>query len=635
MATHRRLVIMPGMLLMLLLWLTPLVAQEGFATNTPAAPSGFATNTPVGALNPAFPTNTPQPTPIIPNTPDAPFERYALRLWDESSLTLMLLEQVMLLKADDSERQLTIRLLQNELRRRFPGAPADLALRESLLAAMLAAPRGSVDMRPVVRPYIEYALNQLKPTFDSTQSVEFEKFGISIIPANLDADGFADAVVGVQYPAEATETSELLYSDYMLVRIDESGIYRVLESNGLFPAAPLNGIESVTLERIGDLNGDRLDEIAVSLTLTGEPNRELMIFGYRGGAPTNLVVPNQQIRYASIEDWPFSGTTLTAREYRVESAAWGCLGERDVNWAWSSNFFRPPTTFDNFTYQSRLGCLMYSIEPIFEKPVEEAIDSIQQIIPQATPEDVQAAGRAAMVLAVLQVFNSDPAGALEQVRQLAANAEPDSWLEAQTTTFLNVANEPNFTPLKLCAALETATANGACSVEQVLMRVFAEQPFRRDEPIAAQAAQLGLTIIDQLTITTVGRLDRQAVHFDLGTNSWWAFAPLDRDVYTAERISPPPGYEATQTLPPIIRPPENAVNALLLENNPEETLNVLDNAIQSNPGVPLDAAARFLQAISYDLLGDRTNARQAYFDLWVAEPDTIWGQLAAAHLERR
>lgn len=635
MPNHRRLVIPLVMLLGLFFGLTPLVAQQDFATNTPPAPAGFATNTPVGALNPAFPTNTPQPTPVIPNTPDAPFERYALRLWDESSLTLALLEQVMALQPDDAERQLAIRLLQNELRRRFPGAPADVTLREGLLAAMLAAPRGSVDMRPVVRPYLENALNQLKPIFDSTQSLEYENFGLSVIPANLDADGFADAVVGVTYPVGVTDSASLLYSDYLLVRLDESGVYRVLETNGLLPVAPLNSIESITLERIGDLNGDRLDEIAISVARTGEPNRELMIFGYRGGAPTNLVVPNQQVLYAAIEDWPFTGTTLTTREYRVESAAWGCLGERDVTWTWSSNFFRPPATLDNFSYQSRLGCLMYGIEPIFEKPVDEAIEAIEKAIPLATTEDTTAAGRAAMILAVLQVFNSDPAGALEQVRLLAGNAEPGSWLEAQSSAFLTVAGEPNFTPLKLCAALEAASANGACSVDQVLMRIFAEQPFRRDEPIEAQAAQLGLTVIDQLTITSVGRLDRQAVHFDLGINSWWAFAPLDREVYTAERISPPPGYESTQTPPPIITPPDNAVNAMLLDNNPEETLNVLDNAIQSNPGVPLDAAARFLQAISYDLLGDRTHARQAYFDLWVAAPDTIWGQLAAIHLERR
>jgi hypothetical protein len=35
------------------------------------------------------------------------------------------------------------------------------------------------------------------------------------------------------------------------------------------------------------------------------------------------------------------------------------------------------------------------------------------------------------------------------------------------------------------------------------------------------------------------------------------------------------------------------------------------------------------------LAGDRTRAKAAYYDIWVTFPDTVWGQLAGQHLERR
>lgn len=623
MTPNRRLLIGLGIVTVWVLMTTalPITAQEGFPTNPPPP------NTP--AL-PAFATNTPVPTPFVP---EAPFERYALRLWDEATLTNVLLAQIQALTLDDRERQLAIRLLQNELRRRFPSAPSDLERRETLLMTLLNAPRGSVDMRLTVRPYLEAALNELQPAFDSNQSLEYNGFSISITPANLDADGRADAVIGLQYPAGVNDPSALRYSDYTLARVDETGMYRILD--GMLPAAPSGDVESLSLERIGDLNGDRLDEVALSLTRSGAVNREMLIFGYRGGMATNLIQPGQTIDYAEIVDWAFSGTTLTAREYQVESLAWGCLGERDVTWTWSANFFRPPVALDNFTFQNHLACLLYGIEPIFEMPIADAINAIERLIPLATPADTDAAQRAALVLAVLQVFNADAGAALTSVQQLDAVAESGSWLKQQTSTFLEAANESNMTPLKLCARLEEASAYGACSVEGALRRIFTEQPFNRDEPIEAQAARLGLVVVDQLTVTEVGRLDRQAVHFDLGVDNWWAFAPTSPTAYTAEKIAPPAGYEATPLPPPIVRTPTNAVDALLLANDPAEALNVLDNAARSNPGVPLDPASRFLAAICYDLLGDRTNARRAYFDLWSAEPESIWGQLAAEHLERR
>src|SRR5512134_2076536 len=65
----------------------------------------FATNTAPAQPNvPVFATNTPRPTPQPITTPDAPFERYALRLWDETALTTVLLAQVRQLHDGEPDR---------------------------------------------------------------------------------------------------------------------------------------------------------------------------------------------------------------------------------------------------------------------------------------------------------------------------------------------------------------------------------------------------------------------------------------------------------------------------------------------------------------------------------------------------
>lgn len=611
---HRfRMAWIAGLGLALLVMAVPLAAQDGGAPSPPA----FATNTPLpGAFAP----------------PDAPLERYALRLWDERALSNLLLSQVRALRLPDGERQLAIRLLQNELQRRFPGAPARPEARLELLNAMLLAPRGSVDLRPVARPYVEYILNQERPSFAGSQALDYAGFTLRITPLRLDNDARADALIHIQYPTG--DDPSPLYVDYVLARVDETGVYRVLAAPES-PAAPFDTTRSVTLERLGDLNGDGLDEVALSVERSDAVNRELLIYGYRGGAAVSLAQPGERILYGAIRDWPLSGTTLTLREYRVESAAWQCLGERDVTWAWVSNFYRRAAPPGNFSFQNRLGCLLYGAEPIFTLPISEAISLIEGLLPLAEPEDAYSAARAGMMLAMLRLLNNDISGALQSVNQLAAQAEPGSWLAGQARAFQDAAAESGMTPLRLCARLQQADEHGACDVNQLLARLFVEQPLRRDEPIEAQLSRLGLSILDQVTLTAVGRLDRQAVRFDLGGDDWWAFAPLGRETYTAEKISAPPGYARAGAPTLLLVPPPAALSALLTANDPAAALNALDTLALGNPGVPLALSARYMQALSYDLLGDRTAARRAYYELWRDAASSVWGQLAAAHLERR
>jgi hypothetical protein len=254
----------------------------------------------------------------------------------------------------------------------------------------------------------------------------------------------------------------------------------------------------------------------------------------------------------------------------------------------------------------------------------------------AQPEDQTSAQRASMIVAMLYLLDGRSEIATQEVQALQSSAEAGSWLARQTTAFLNTVSNPGATPVTICAALETASEYGACDVDQVLSRLFVEQPLRRDQPLEAQLAAMGINVLDKQTISAIGKRDRQAFRLDVGHNRWWAFAALQSDVYTAEKIDPLPGYDMPPTLlPALVIPPDSAYDALLQENNPAAVLNILDNTSRDSASTPLAPSGRFLQALCYDLLSDRNSARRTYFALWSDDPTSVWGQLAASHLEQR
>lgn len=632
MSRRHLIMLMIGLLVVLTLAMgsLPLTAQESaFATNTPAGSLPQATAVPL-----FFATNTPPPP--VPSGPDAPVDRYALRRWDEAAMVEVLIAQVGKLRPDDLTAAKSIQLLQAELARRFPGAPSNPALRERLLRAMLAAPRGSVDLRPVVRPFIEAALNRQRPSFELPGTFNEQGFEVSVTPANLDNVGGLDAVLMTRYPAGAAG-SGLVYQDYTLAVIDPRGNYRMPDASPSFPAIPFDGREVLALSYLGDLNGDGLAELAVGTSRPGDLNAELAIFGWRSGTAASLVAPGQQVYWLDQIDWNPQSGSFTAVEAREESADWGCRARREVTWTWSFNFFRPPAQGAEFAPENSLACSLAQVEsgtPFFAMPVSMAVQTLQQALRLAGDADGYARQRAQMMLVVLYVFNGQAADALDQVEALRREAEPGSWLERQVRVFQEAAARPDMTPLKICAALEASGPAGACDVNAALSRVFTEQPLRQGEPLEAQTARLGLTIIDRVTITTVGRVPREAVRFDLGEQSWWAFAPIGKESYTAEPIAPPPGYTPRDVPTLRVSVPPAAYLTFFAGDFPA-TLALLDNAARANPGVPLDSSVRFLRALTTDLLGDRTNARNAYYELWRDDPASPWGQLAGEHLERR
>jgi hypothetical protein len=236
---------------------------------------------------------------------------------------------------------------------------------------------------------------------------------------------------------------------------------------------------------------------------------------------------------------------------------------------------------------------------------------------------------------MLQVFDGDIGSALALGLELQASAEAGSWLEAQASILVAGLMQSDIRPLEICAALLTMHQDGACHIDDALSRMLDESPLRRDTPLAEQLAELGIAVRDQMTVAQVGLADREVLRFDLAGDHWWAFGPLDREFYQAEAIATPAEFQRVNAPLPLIVAPQSAYDVLLNNDNPRALLTVLDNLIQAHPQAAVSPEVRYLRALSLDLLADRTRARQAFFDLWQQEPLSIWGQLAAEHLEAR
>lgn len=574
---------------------------------------GAAISLPTAAQEPLFVTNTPRP---IMTTPAAPMSDYGLRRWQENDLLNLLQTHAQQLTSGAAQAQQVVRLLQYELQRRFPAAPRDPDRRDALIDMLLNAPAGSVDLRPFARPHVAEALNlNLGET-----AFRSGRLMIEVLPARLDSAAPPDAVIYVR----ARSGSQLLYEDYLLARVDAQGRYSVLPND--LPAAPFGEIKTLALKGINDFNGDGVEELAVSAQTDGL-NQRLYIVGGRG----SLVEPGQTILFGEIVRLDRGG--IEVKEYRVESAAWGCLGERIVTWKWDRNFFRPVPD-DGYFYQNSAACLFYGLEPYFDVPAGEAIRKLDSVLALAPPDD-PGAQRARLMRAMLDAVNGDLDAAGAAVLQLADEAQPGSWLEQQTSAFLVASAQPDAHPVQICAALEAASEYGACQVDPLLQRLFREQPLSRSIPIEPQLAAMGITVLDTFTVSAIGRADRAGVHFDLGGPRWWAFAPLDPEFYTAEQVSRPEGASPLTTPPPpIITAVPEVYDALLVNDDPALALRLLDNLRRESPGAPAAADARYVEALSYDLLGNRETARAQYYALWRDFSQTIWGQLAAAHLQQ-
>lgn len=588
---------------------------------------------------PPFPTNTPRPTAVPTLVPDAPPDRYALRLWLEPDLLNLLIDYIRRLQPGDLEGQRAVQMIQHELVTRFPGAPHNPAQRENLLNVMLQAPRGMVDMRDVVRRWAEGALNS-QPVVDSFQA---NGFRIDVTPGNVNGDGIDDALLHITYPAMVREPDELIYDDYVLAVADSGGNYRIVDSTPSYPAAPFGTIETVSLLHFTDVNDDGLDEMVV-IVRDDDVNRRMMIFGWRNGTVISLVQPDTQLRFGTVVNWPVTNPEIvgvpemSVRVFSIESPEWGCVAQLLLQWRYSNNFFRPFQPDLNPTSQSQdsLACRLYSFEPLFSIAPAEAITIVEEILSDYPPDEPGYL-RGQMVLAMLYLLDGQPTNGLETAQRVLTVAEPGSWGANQATAFLDTMGFAGTQALDVCEALVQASLNNypACDIDAVVGYGFMVTPLVTDEPLTDQLIARGLPIIESVPIVQVGRRDRVAYNFLRAGMGWWAFAAQPDGTYLAEQIDAPEGFGDVFLPAGLLDAPQTAYTALLVFDNPSGSLSMIETAVRANPQTPLSPSARYLQAVSYDLAGNRAQAREAYYSLWAQYTNSIWGQLAARHLEQR
>ena len=592
------------------------------APGVASAQTVFATNTP--PPSPAPPTPDPLPGPV-----EASFEQYALRLWLEQDLIDVLVAQLDRLASGESDQQNAVRLTLFELERRFPGAPTNPEQRRRIVDAMRAAPRASVDMRDMVRPYIVARLNTLDGIGAGSQNaIDIDGFQVRMTALDVgDDDASSDSLLHVRYPANSDQP---LYEDFIIVTGSPAG-FRLAPLGGDIPAAPFGPVQAVNLVTAADINGSGIDEVVLRVD-RGEINDELLILGWRGGQIVNLVEPGARLLFGQLLDTNLGGPDINVAHYRVESARWNCIGQRPVRWEWTDNFYRASRDETAYRNLRTVGCAMHEAEPLFSRAPDESILAVNAILADSTLDD-QGANRASMALAMLYYLAGQEQNAEAQTASLLT-VSGDSWLDGQLNAFIDVASG-GFSPVEVCGALLRENPDGACDVDQVLARFFEENAIARGQDVVTQLRDLGLPVRQAVTVSQVGLANRELVEFNLAGASWWSFAPTAPDVYVPSPAEAPAGYESTPTptdAPPV---PPRVYETIIQRGDLREALTYIDNVRRASPGEPLPPEARYVQALVFDLLGDRANARRAYYDLWLEFPATTWGRLAGAHLERR
>jgi hypothetical protein len=606
----------------LVLVMIALFSTAGLPTQAQGQP--FATNTPR-----VLPTNTPRPPVPTPVLPDAALDFYALRLWDEGAFVRLLMSQISGLTPGDDESALASRLTQHEMGWRFPNAPNAADQREALLATMLAAPPGIVDLRALAYTHLESDFNRLQPLLGQAGQIEANGWLYDIIPANIDNRGTGDAIVRMLYPAEAVRGGSIVYMAYVMVGEESAGSYRVFPAD--YPALPMNDTLLLELLRSEDVNGDGTTDLALGIVPRAGVSGEIRLFGWRGDRVDNLIAPDQRMFYNQQVFFP--PTVIETVIYRPQSLRWGCLSQRTIRWTWTANFFRPQPD-SGYSTQATIGCTLAAEEPLFAQPLPDAINRVENLVITLSGEGVSdpSLERARLGLAVLYALD----GQIEPARQVATTVT-DNMLDRQLLALLDSLEDGDM-PVQICAAVVRAAptpAYGLCDLDGLLTRLFGDAPLSRETPIREQLAALGIRVREQVTLRSVGRLDREAFQLDLPGAPWWAFAPTQPDVYVAERIAPPPGYEATppRTTRRLDVPPL-AIEAFLRGEYPT-ALVTLDNAARTRADLTPTPAFLYLRALTQEIIGQRVAARAAYYALWSEFPTSVWGRLAAAHLERR
>ncbi|MGB1285753.1 MAG: tetratricopeptide repeat protein [Aggregatilineales bacterium] len=642
--------VLSGILLLLVLLPLPLstLAQDAFVTSTPLPGETMieATSLPDDtAQDSEIVVNTPAPAQDttsevvgdislnVSDSPESALTNYALRQWIQQDMIDLVFDQINTLdsNADDVSRALQMTLY--EMQQRFPGAPSALSQRETMTQAMLAAPRGSVDMRGIVRPYIAAILAER----NQPEDFEFNGFQVDMTVARLDTTDGIDAVVHVLYPAGAINNEDVIYEDYLLAIRNADESYRLVLPNFDLPAAPINGVESVVLQRVADVNQDGLDEMVLTVD-DGDANLQLVIAGVRGIDLVNLVEPGVEIRYGQIVQWDFDTPTagspvLTLTNYvpLSQSPDWNCLSEARVTWTYQSNFYRaslPPEA--SYRVQDSMGCNLRDAN-LFDEIPAAAITTVEAALLEYGVQSPDT-NRALLTLSMLYILN----GQVPQSRasaQAAANNLPDgSALAQQAGVLLTAPGIDGNSLLDVCEQVVQVSEVPVCNIDGVIGRYLALRPITMDADIATQLETIGFPVRETVEVSEIGRAMRTLVNFDVSGASLWEFAPQRDGNYAPSPVDAADSSAVAIFGQSQLVAPQGVYDALLRDNNPQNALNLLTTLQQNNSDAPIGADVSFLQALSYDLLANRTEARAGYYNTWLNYPRTIWGRLAARHL---
>ena len=263
---------------------------------------------------------------------------------------------------------------------------------------------------------------------------------------------------------------------------------------------------------------------------------------------------------------------------------------------------------------------------------DEAITTVSTLL-QNAPMDDEGYDRGTMGLAMLYYINGQTRNASEEIAKLDGQID-DAWVMNQVEAYQRI-SVGDYDPVGVCEALIIADAAGACDIDQLIGRMLDENGVLLDSDIVEHLQGMGLPVLESVMISQPGLRDRLHVNFSLTGASWWAFAPTGEIFYVPEIAEAPSGFAEAAMPMGLIDAPDTAYDALLVNDNPVGALNILQNLALQNPDVPFSSSARYLEALSYDMLADRQAARVAYFELWSDFTDSPWGRLAGGHLEKR
>lgn len=607
--------------ILLLSMALPVSTQGGFATNTPAPLPGVM---PLAAATPPPFTSA----PLSPTAPTTSVAFYALRGWFEADMLSLFEHQLDQTSGTTADELLAAQVTAYELRVRYPAAPADEQLLP-LIEKMLALPPHVLELRTWVQRLL---LPTLTPPTQTTRLMQ-DGFALEVQPAQLNADEWRDAVIRVTHTAA---DGTLRYDDLWIVLGSARGYESVPEAVAL-QRRPFDTTNAPTLIEVSDINRDGLDELVFTVPDEG-PGIHYEIVGLRDDVAVSLIAADQVLRAQVNPSDPASLFRtlgdLQVVEPRAGSRApgWDCVSQRPVTWTYSNNFYRRQVALNtDFRPQESLGCALLALEPIYAREPLNAIGLINQALDRF-PQPGHDRDRALIVLAAQYALAGQPDEAETVIEVVRASAAANSWAAQQANALLLTISDPAANILTLCAALAQTSPQGACDMDGLLMRLLGLIALKTDEDLVTQLGEFGFPVAAVETFNPVGQATREIVTFDLAGASRWAFVAEREGRYRAERFVDPaiptPGATLDGTL--------GAARALLQDNDPARAITLIDSLERTlSPAQPPLPAARYLRALAYDLTGSRERARQEYYALWSEDGDSVWGQLAAAHLELR